>query len=353
MLPDAYADNTNWTKDDEGKSKLILNPRLLQPSFFNDLSLQIKRSMVVGDLKILFRGKDNFEEAHDERSAKKIMLNKFQMSGNLTDLVEVPNTDIQVPAGHRHNIMGYGNSVANHLSSNYAFDYDDISKYALRLLMNTDLTKEQVIGIIETFKTFKESIPMGSAPKWKNRSSYLGYEGYTSSSITQQIWNASNESERGLSGRWHSTSNRPSPMSHFTSYKINKELKNTSGWYSFTNDEDKFGNPRGTRPKFFHKRNNDPKVKKNASSEEVCEWFFHQFYLIPHNNSQYQCSWKPRKSPDYNDLDRATGLSIKDGWDRVKSKSKIDIEDEFRIFAMPEYKIKPRTYESVVNSIAW
>jgi hypothetical protein len=338
MLPDAYTDNTNWTKDDEGKSKLILNPRLLRPSFFNDLSLQIKRSMVVGDLKILFRGKDNFEEAHDERSAKQIMLSNFSRTGNLTDLVEVPSTDIQVPVGYRTKIMGYG-GVCN-LLSKFRFDYDDISKYALRLLMNTDLTKEQVLGVVETFKAFKESKPMGSAPRWKNCSSLLGHDDWTSASITRQIWTADKRFQ-------------DIPMKHFNPCKLNKELKNKRGWESFKNEEDNYGNWRGTRPNFFHKRNNDPKVKKNASSEEVCEWFFHQLYLIVNNNCPYQKSWRNRQSPDYDGLDRATRDCIASGWDRVKSKSKIDIQDEFRIFAMPEYKIKQRTYESIVNSITW
>ena len=331
MLPDAYADNTNWTKDDKGKSKLILNPRLLQPSYFNDISLQIKRSMVVGDLKILFRGRDNFEDAYDERSAKQIMLSKFSRTGNLTDLVEVPHTDIQVPVGYRTNIMGQGSRAINFLSK-YRFGYDDISKYALKLLMNTDLTKEQVLGVVETFKTFKQSTPMGSAPKWKTHTSILG-DGYEHTSITKMIWNSPNQ-----------------PMKYFArNIYPNKHTRYTRGWQTFKDEG------LGLRPEFFFKRRDSPKVKKNASSEEVCEWFFHQFYLIVWNNRDcpYQYRWNSRESPLYEDLDRATRLCIASGWDKVKSKSKIDIEDEFRIFAMPEYKIKPRTYESIVNSIAW
>ena len=50
---------------------------------------------------------------------------------------------------------------------------------------------------------------------------------------------------------------------------------------------------------------------------------------------------------------KETQLKAKIAYMLYKMLLDIDIEDEFRIFAMPEYKIKPRTYESIVNSIAW
>ena len=150
MLPDAYTENTNWTKDEDGKSKLLLKPQLLQPSCFNDLSLQIKRSMIVGDLKVLFNGKTNFKGGTNEGDIKRIKLKKFANSGLLTDLVSfesptAPQRDFQLPKQrigiHQHN------ERLSEYSFRSASDWDksDFGNYVMRILFETDLTREDIL----------------------------------------------------------------------------------------------------------------------------------------------------------------------------------------------------------------
>lgn len=338
MLPDAYAENTNWTKDEDGKSKLLLKPQLLQPSCFNDLSLQIKRSMIVDDLNVLFKGRDAFKDGCNEGDIKRTHLNKFANSGRLTDLscnFSSNLCDFQLPKQrigiHQHNERISEYSFRS--SSNW--DNTDFGNYVMRILFETDLTREDILKVIEAFKIFHDWKPTGNQPKWKQKTCPIDYNGHRRSrhtSLIELVW---------IRGK--------SPVECMTPSATNKNINYKRGWESFKDDD--------TRPEFFYKRIGNPKVKKNASVAVVSEWFFQQFYLI-HNNRTPHYNYITNHGTytrlhKYGEFDVKTRTAIREGWGHVKNKSNIDIEDEFRIFALPEYKIKPRTYDSVVNSIAW
>lgn len=334
MLPDAYLENSNWTKDDEGKSKLIVKPQLLRPSFFNDLSLQIKRSMIVDDLKILFKGKDKFQNNISERELKEAYISDFKRSGKLRDLAPTwLAPDYQLPK--INDINRHPRLHITFYPSMFLTDYDDFedhqfAEYVFQILMKTDYNKEQILEVLETFRKFHDWNPYGEPPEWKKI--VIGNHSYGwNTAICELIW------VRGKSGM----------KCYGTRCRTNLTNVREKGWASFKKDE--------TRPEFFYKRRDKPKVKKGSDYHEVSEWFFKQFYLIESNLHPFQYRYNARheSSPNYHELDASVRNAIRMGWDRVKNKSKIDIEDEMRIFAMPEYKIKPRSYESVVNSIAW
>jgi len=315
MLPDAYAENSNWTKDDEGKSKLIIKPILLRPSFFNDLSLQIKRSMIVDDLKILFKGERCFKKNHpQEREIKEAYLRDFKRTGKLKTLM-ANAPDYQLP---KVECCFY----TTYLQSNYDFEEGNFAEYVFEILMKTDYGKKEILEVLNTFKQFHDWSPNQQPPEWKKDVVNSGW----STAICQLIW------IRGKSGM----------KCYGSRCSTNSNNVKSKGWTNFYGDE--------TRPKFFYKRVVTPKVKKGSNYKEIAEWFFQQFYLIQANRNPYQ---SVSGAPSYWEMDASVRNAIQMGWDSVKNQSKIDIEDEFRIFAMPEYKIKPRSYESVVNSIAW
>ena len=336
MLPDAYAENTNWAKDKDGKSKLLLKPQLLQPSCFNDLSLQIKRSMIVDDLKVLFKGRDAFKGGCNEGDIKRKRLKKFANSGLLTDLSpnfsSTPAGDFQLPK-QRVGIHQHGERLSEYsFRSTSRWDKSEFGNYVIRMLFETDLTREDILGVLSAFRIFQEWKPTGNQPKWKQKTSIKNQRGYPSTSLTELVW---------IRGK--------SPVECMDACGVNENINHTRGWHTFQDDD--------SRPDFFHKRVGHPKVKKNASVAVVSEWFFQQFYLIKSNRTPYYNYGRNHNTHtrlhDYGQLDVKTRTAIREGWGHVKGKSSIGIEDEFRIFALPEYKIKPRTYDSVVNSIAW
>ena len=287
--------------------------------------------MIVDDLKILFKGKDKFQNNISERELKDAYLRDFKRSGKLRDLA--PNwlaPDYRLPKIDQLNHeTGTGIHIRMYPSmfaTEYQLDDHQFAEYVFQILMKTDYSKEQILEVLETFRKFHDWNPY-NAPKWKKDVRNCGW----STAICELIW------IRGKSGN-HCYASRCRTNS------INVKEK---GWTTFRPDE--------TRPEFFYKRRDKPKVKKGSDYHEVSEWFFKQFYLIEKNDHPFQYRYNQRheSSPNYHELDASVRNAIRMGWDRVKNKSKIDIEDEMRIFAMPEYKIKPRSYESVVNSIAW
>lgn len=346
MLPDAYTENTNWTKDEDGKSKLLLKPQLLQPSCFNDLSLQIKRSMIVDDLKVLFKGKTNFKGGTNEGDIKRIKLKKFANSGLLTDLVSfesptAPQRDFQLPKQrigiHQHN------ERLSEYSFRSASDWDksDFGNYVMRILFETDLTREDILKVIEAFRIFHDWKPTGKHPNWKQKTCPIDHNGHrrwSSTSLIELVW---------IRGK--------SPLECMDRSATNKNINYKRGWDTFNQDSET--GTMNTRPEFFYRRVGHPKLKKNANFNLVSEWFFQQFYLIKSNRTPYynyiDNHGTHSRLHKYGEFDVRTRTAIREGWEHVKNKSNIDIEDEFRIFALPEYKIKPRTYDSVVNSIAW
>ena len=102
--------------------------------------------------------------------------------------------------------------------------------------------------MLDTFKQFHDWLPHGEPPKWKKDVRNCGW----STAICELIW------IRGKSGmKCYGSRCRTN------SVKVKKQ-----GWDTFRRDH--------TRPEFFYKRRDKPKVKKGSDYQEVSEWFFKQ-----------------------------------------------------------------------------
>ncbi len=334
LLPDAYLTNTAWFKDKEGKSQIRLNPTLLQPSFHNDLSLQIKRSMIVQDLNTIFNGVKDF---HDDLELKSQRLGRFKKTGDLRELGH-PQKFLQDENGVDEVFIpnDIGTDLITHTFSRYNFlprnfNRSDFYKLIGHLVIVYEWDRElanQFIDILTEFAMSRISTPFPEFLKeTKQRYSY-------DSILTKYLRDKKYDKET-------------MPINCLCAHDINKNTKNE-------------------RPDFFCARLTKLKPKKGTDPILVAQWVIDKMYFP--KNKDYNAGYVqtglfkdwgdrlPRYSDPYNGFDEHfAGITLREFQKAsafVLSRDDLPIQDRLRMIES-NYKIKERSYDSVVNSIAW
>ena len=340
VLPDAYLTNTAWFKDKEGKSQIRLNPTLLQPSFHNDLSLQIKRSMIVQDLNTIFSGVKDF---HDDLELKSQRMNRFRRTGDLRELGH-PQKFLQDENGVDEvfipNEMCPDNATELNTFSRYNFlpknfKRSDFYKLLGYLVIVYEWDRDLANQLLDIFREFAKSRISTPFPEFlKDTSTSFSYR--SDSILTKYI-------------RDKKYDKKLMPMDCLCAHNINRALANKQ-----------------ERPDFFCARLTKLKPKKGTDPILVAQWVIDKMYF-PKNRDQNQTyyeiglfqNWgdhRPRYSDPYSGFtDKFAGITLHQFQEAsafVLSRDDLPIQDRLRMID-PIYKIKERSYDSVVNSIAW
>ena len=340
LLPDAYLTNTAWFKDKEGKSQIRLNPTLLQPSFHNDLSLQIKRSMIVQDLNTIFSG---VKDVHDDLELKSQRLDRFKKTGDLRELGHPQKfltdengvDEVYIPNDTHPDLSTQTFSRYNFLPRN--FKRSDFYKLIGHLVIVYEWDRDlanQFIDILTEFAMSRISTPF---PEFLKLTGKLRRDSILIKYIRDKKYDP-----------------KLIPMDNFRKHSINRKNPN------FANDHTT------ERPDFFCARLNKLKPKKGTDDILVAEWVINKMYF-PKNRDDNQTyieiglfqNWGdhlPRYSHPYNGFtDKFAGITLREFQTAsafVLSRDDLPIQDRLRMID-PNYKIKERSYDSVVNSIAW
>tara|TARA_R110002012_G_scaffold41489_1_gene113443 strand:- start:259 stop:1293 length:1035 start_codon:yes stop_codon:yes gene_type:complete len=338
LLPDAYLTNTAWFKDKEGKSQIRLNPTLLQPSFHNDLSLQIKRSMIVQDLNTIFSGVKDF---HDDLELKSQRLGRFKKTGDLRELghpqkfLQDENgvDEVYIPNDTHPDLSTQTFSRYNFLPKN--FNRSDFYKLIGHLVIVYEWDRElanQFIDILTEFAMSRISTPFPEFKKTAN----IGCD----TIIAKYLRNKKYDKKH-------------TPMDSHARYDVNRTNHRCANFHD-------------QRPDFFCARLNKLKPKKGTDPILVAEWVIDKMYF-PKNRDLNQMynhiglfkDWGdhlPRYSDPYNGFnEHFAGITLREFQTAsafVLSRDDLPIQDRLRMIES-NYKIKERSYDSIVNSIAW